>query len=528
MEMILIIFLFLFCFNNRLFKVTFNGNKMSFEIKKILIANRGEIAVRIIRACRELGIKSVAVYSSIDRLAPHVQLADEAYGLEGKSSTETYLNVDKIIEIMEESGSDAVHPGYGFLSENMDFAKRVEQDGKIFIGPNVEAIDIMGSKTNARTKMIDAGVPCVPGTEEGIKDIAVAKKIAKSIGYPILIKAAMGGGGKGMRIVLEEKDFEEAIRMSKNEAKSAFGDDLVYIEKFIQNPKHIEIQILADKHGNYIHLFERECSIQRRHQKVIEEAPSSFIDDELRSKMGKAAIACAESVNYSSAGTVEFLVDDQKNFYFLEMNTRLQVEHPITELITGVDIVKEMIHIAEGKKLEIKQDDLKINGHALECRVYAEDIYDNFMPSIGKIRFMKAPDGPGIREDSGVEQGTEVSLFYDPMLSKLCAWGKDRDEAIKRMKRALKEYQLSGIKTTIPFCLLVLDHQEFKSGLYTTKFVDKHLETLIKNEFNTEPTAALAAVIIEVFENTKNNIVVQKSESSNWKKQGRELALRKI
>jgi propionyl-CoA carboxylase alpha chain len=488
-------------------------------IKKILVANRGEIALRVIRACREQNIKSVAVFSEPDRLSPHVQMADEAYALGGESSQESYLVIDKIIDAMNDSGADAVHPGYGFLSENQEFAERIKQAGKIFIGPAQDAIEIMGNKTNARKKMLEASVPCVPGTEEGISNLETAIQTAQKIGFPILIKAAMGGRGKGMRLVNEESELESAIRSSQNEARQAFGDDLVYIEKFVVEPRHIEIQVLGDMHGNYVHLFERECSIQRRHQKVIEEAPSSILSDELREKMGQSAIDCAKSVNYFSAGTVEFLVDKDLNYYFLEMNTRLQVEHPVTEMITGVDIVKEMISIAEGRKLSIKQSDLRINGHAIESRIYAEDVFEKFMPSTGKITFMKASDGPGIREDSGYEQGNIVSPFYDPMISKLCAHAPSREEAIMRMKRALKEYQISGIKTTIPFCLMVLDHSAFVDGNYNTGFVDEFLEDLLGNRYNTEEYAAIASILIDLLERESSTSVVHRKTKSNWQNQ---------
>ena len=498
------------------------------KIKKVLIANRGEIAVRIIRACREMGIESVAVYSDPDRLSPHVQLADEAYALGGNTSAESYLVVDKILSIMEESGADAVHPGYGFLSENCDFAEKVEQNGKIFIGPGTHAIEIMGSKTNARTKMINAGVPVVPGTESAIEDPKEALKVAKEIGFPVLIKAAMGGGGKGMRLVNAPEEFDQAFSSAKSEALKAFSDDTVFIEKFVEEPRHIEIQVLGDQHGNYVYLHERECSIQRRHQKVIEEAPSSILTPELRKEMGEAAIACAKSVDYYSAGTVEFLVDRHQKFYFLEMNTRLQVEHPVTELVTGIDLVKQMIRIAEGKQLEMKQNDIPINGHAIECRIYAEDIYENFMPSTGKITFMKPSDGPGIREDSGFEEGNEVTLFYDPMVSKLCAWAPTREEAISRMKRALKEYQISGIKTTIPFCLMVMNHNAFIDGKYDTKFVDQYLDQLLEEEHNTEEWAAIAAVMIDQFEKNKHQVVVKRAKDSNWKHSGRRNALQRL
>lgn len=500
---------------------------MSIQIKKILIANRGEIAVRVIRACRELGIKSVAVYSDPDRLSPHVQIADEAYPLGGNTSAESYLIVDKILTVLDESGADAVHPGYGFLSENCDFATKIEQAGKIFIGPGNEAIEVMGSKTNARTKMINAKVPVVPGTEDAIEDPVKALIVAKKIGFPVLIKAAMGGGGKGMRRVDEESEFIQAIESAKNEALKAFNDDTVFIEKFVEEPRHIEIQVLGDQFGNYIHLHERECSVQRRHQKVVEEAPSSILTPELRKKMGEAAISCAKSVNYYSAGTVEFLVDKHGDFFFLEMNTRLQVEHPVTEMITGIDIVKQMIHIAEGKKLDLTQENIPLNGHAIECRIYAEDIYENFMPSTGKITFMKPSDGPGLREDSGFEQGNDVTLFYDPMISKLCAWAPTREEAIERMKRALKEYQISGIKTTIPFCLMVMNHDAFIKGDYDTSFVEQYLPDLLKNESNTEEWAAIAAIMINQFEKDKHQVVVHQIKDSNWKTVGRQNSIGK-
>jgi acetyl-CoA carboxylase biotin carboxylase subunit len=495
------------------------------KIKKILIANRGEIAVRIIRACKDIGIKSVAIYSDPDRLAPHVLKADEAYSLGGKASSESYLLMDKVLEIMKISGADAVHPGYGFLSENSLFAKEVEKMGKIFIGPGTEAIDVMGSKTNARTKMINAGVPTVPGTEEAIVDVEAAKKVATEIGFPILIKAAMGGGGKGMRLVEKIEDFDDAIDGAKSEALKAFNDDTVFIEKFVEEPRHIEIQVLADQHGNYLYLFERECSIQRRHQKVIEEAPSAILTPELREKMGQSAIDCAKAVNYYSAGTVEFLVDKHMNYYFLEMNTRLQVEHPVTELITGVDLVKQMIYVAEGRELKIKQSDLKITGHAIESRIYAEDIYNNFMPSTGKINFLKAADGPGIREDAGVEQGNEISLYYDPMVSKLCSWAQTREEAIERMKRALLEYQISGIKTTIPFCLMVMDHKAFLDGKYDTKFVDRYMEEMFEKEADKEVLAALSAAVIHLNELERHHMEIERTDDSEWKKAGKRRAI---
>ncbi|MDF1536204.1 MAG: acetyl-CoA carboxylase biotin carboxylase subunit [bacterium] len=438
--------------------------------KKVLIANRGEIAVRLMRACRELQIPSVAIYSEADRNALHVRTADEAYCVGPPPSAESYLVMDRIIEVAKSTGVDGIHPGYGFLAENPVFAQMCEDNGITFIGPSPAAIKMMGHKTIARETMIKAGVPVVPGTELIDDDTELAAR-AMEIGLPVMVKAAAGGGGKGMRVVFKEKEIEEAIRAARSEATSAFGNGAVFVEKYVEDPRHIEFQVLADKHGNVVHLFERECSIQRRHQKVIEEAPSMVLDEELRERMGRAAVEAARAAGYWSAGTVEFLVDKHKNFFFLEMNTRLQVEHPVTEMITGIDIAKEMFRIASGEKLSITQEEVRMNGWALECRVYAEDPYNNFLPSPGRILALRVPSGPGVRDDSGVYAGYDVPMFYDPMISKLCTWGRDRTEAIDRMKRALVEYVVKGIKTTIPFHQKVMVNEHFISGDITTSFI---------------------------------------------------------
>ncbi|MBU1628025.1 acetyl-CoA carboxylase biotin carboxylase subunit, partial [bacterium] len=407
---------------------------------KILIANRGEIAIRIMRACREMGIRTVSVFSDPDKFAPHMTFSDEAYALGGVTSAESYLDMDKIINIAKKSKADAVHPGYGFLAENSDFRRDCDDAGIVFIGPSAYSMEIMGDKIKARQLMIKAEVPVVPGTSELVKDEKELADRAKEVGFPVMLKAVAGGGGKGMRIVKNQDELLSSFKMAQSEAKSAFGDNSVYIEKYLKNPRHIEFQILADSHGNYIHLGERECSIQRRHQKVIEETPSPVIDKKLRKKMGEKAIACAKASGYFNAGTIEFLFDYSGNFYFLEMNTRLQVEHPVTELVTGIDIVKQQIKIAAGEKLEITQDDVKPRGASIECRIYAEDPDNNFFPSPGIITYLKEPSGPGIRNDSGIFEGSGISIYYDPLISKLCVWGKDRFEAIERMKRALSEY----------------------------------------------------------------------------------------
>jgi len=441
-------------------------------MKKIVIANRGEIAVRVIRACHELDLEAVAVYSEADRHALHVRLADEAYLIGPPPSAQSYLRMDKIIQVCKESGADAVHPGYGFLSENAEFARFCIENGVNFIGPDPDAIERMGNKTAGRQTMIDHGVQVVPGSQDTIQDKAEAIELARSIGYPVLIKATGGGGGKGMRAVYEEKNLVKNITSARREAQAAFNNPDVYLEKFIMNPRHIEIQIIADRHGNTVHLGERECSIQRRHQKLIEESPSPIVTPEMRRQMGNMAITAAQSVDYVSTGTVEFIVDKNHNFYFLEMNTRLQVEHPVTEMVTGIDLVKEQIRIAQGKPLSIRQEDFSQTGHAIECRIVAEDPFNNFMPVTGRIDSILPPGGPGVRLDSGVYSGCSVTIHYDPMISKLIVWAPNRDQAINRMKRALSEYRIWGIKTAIPFSLAVLNDPDFRSGDFDTTYVE--------------------------------------------------------
>jgi acetyl-CoA carboxylase, biotin carboxylase subunit len=444
---------------------------------KILIANRGEIACRVIRACREMRIPTVAVYSDADRDALHVRMADHAFHIGPPPSSESYLVGAKIIEAAKSSGADAIHPGYGFLSENAGFVREVWEAGITFIGPLPEAMEQMGGKMSARKIAVDAGVPIVPGTTEPIASFEEASKTANEIGYPIMLKASAGGGGKGMRLVYEESELRSALAGAQSEAMAGFGDDAVYIEKAIVKPRHIEIQIFSDSHGNYVYLGERECSIQRRHQKVIEEAPSPINSEELRQKMGECAVMVARAVNYVGAGTVEFLVSDlDRSFYFLEMNTRLQVEHPVTELVTGIDLVREQIRVAAGEPLSFTQDDIKLNGHAIECRVYAEDPESDFMPSPGWITRLALPHGPGVRDDGGIYEGAEVSICYDPMISKVAVHGRTRDEAIGRMRRALMEYEVEGIKTTLPFFREVMDDTEFIAGQIDTGFIQRFLE----------------------------------------------------
>jgi acetyl-CoA carboxylase biotin carboxylase subunit len=449
--------------------------------KKVLIANRGEIAVRIIRACRELGIKSAAIYSDADKTALHSKFADESYHIGAAPSSESYLNQEKIISLALKIKADAIHPGYGFFAENAEFISKVEKAGIVFIGPSSESVKLMGSKTAARKRMQKHNVPIVPGTTKPIYSANEGKKISEEIGYPVLLKAAAGGGGKGMRKINSRDEFESAFEATKRESLKAFASDEIYIEKFIEKPKHIEVQIFADEHGNYVHLNERECSIQRRHQKIIEEAPSSFVDEETRNKITKAAIDAAKACNYFNAGTVEFLMDSKKNFYFLEMNTRLQVEHPVTELTTGFDLVKEQLSIASGKKLSFKQNQVKINGHSVECRIYAEDAENNFMPSTGKIIHYVAPSGPGVRLDSGFEIGSEISVYYDPLISKLVCWGKDRKAAIERMKRALSEYHIAGLITNISFLKLIIGQKEFNDGKFDINFLNEDFMSKISS-----------------------------------------------
>jgi acetyl-CoA carboxylase biotin carboxylase subunit len=444
--------------------------------KKILIANRGEIAVRVIRACREMGIRTVAVYSEADRASLHVRLADEAFLIGPPPSAQSYLNVDRIIETAKRAHAEAIHPGYGFLSENPDFAQRCEQEGLTFVGPNSRAIRAMGGKTGGRSIAAQAKVPVVPGSTRDLTDEEVVRA-AKEIGFPALIKASAGGGGKGMRIVSTEADLAGAIRAARSEASSSFGNPAIYVERYLGGARHVEVQILADTKGNVIYLGERDCSIQRRHQKVIEESPSPFVDPDLRRRMGEAAVTLAKAGGYTNAGTMEFLVDSSKNFYFLELNARLQVEHPVTEMVTGLDLVKEQIRIAAGEPLSVRQDEVQLRGHAIECRIYAEDPFNNFMPSPGKVQVLRDPGGPGIRVESGIYEGCEVTIYYDPLVAKLIAWGRDRAEAIRRMRRALEEYTILGVKTSIPFHRRMLDDPQFLSGQVHTQFVEGWLAT---------------------------------------------------
>jgi acetyl-CoA carboxylase biotin carboxylase subunit len=443
--------------------------------KKILIANRGEIAVRVIRACREMGIETVAIYSDVDRDALHVRFADEAYHCGPPPARESYLVAERVLELAKQAGADAIHPGYGFLAENGDFADQCEAAGIRFVGPSGDVMRKMGDKVTARQTMEKAGVPIVPGTTQALSD-EEATAFAKEIGLPVMVKASAGGGGKGMRLVRKQKELAQAIARARSEAKASFGDDSLYVEKFVEEPRHIEIQVLADTHGNTIHLGERECSIQRRHQKVVEEAPGNGITPELRESMGKAAVAAAEAVGYVGAGTCEFLVDRNDDFFFLEMNTRVQVEHAITEAVTGVDIVKAMIRACAGDDLGVRQEEVKLTGHAIEARIYAEDPDKDFVPSPGEVIVYRPPDGIGIRVDSGVYQGATVTVFYDPMVAKLIAWGADRQEAIERLKRALAEYVVKGIKTSIPFHQKVMRHPVFVKGQYDTGFIDEHMD----------------------------------------------------
>lgn len=463
-------------------------------MKKILIANRGEIAIRIMKTAQKMGIKTVAVYSSADRNAPHVKLADQAICIGEPPSKQSYLRGDKIIEAAKQLNVDAIHPGYGFLSENANFAELCEQNNIIFIGPKSKAIRIMGSKLAAKEAVKAYNIPMVPGSDEAITDMAKAKVIAKEIGFPILIKASAGGGGKGMRIVEKEADLESQMNRAISEATSAFGDGSVFIEKYVTSPRHVEIQVMADSHGNVLHFFERECSIQRRHQKVIEEAPSSVLTPKLREAMGQAAIKVAKACDYLGAGTVEFLLDANHDFFFLEMNTRLQVEHPVTELITGVDLVELQIHVARGEALQIKQGDLKINGHALELRVYAEDPLNDFLPSVGHLDKYELPVGENIRVDNGFEEGMDIPIYYDPMLSKLITYGKTRDEAIQLMINAIDNYHVKGVQTTLPFGKFVCEHDAFRSGHFDTHFVKNYYSTeALKAQ--TEEETKIAAII---------------------------------
>ena len=473
-------------------------------MKKILVANRGEIAIRVMKTARKMGIKTVAVYSTVDRNAPHVKFADEAVCIGEAPSSESYLLGNKIIEVAKSLNVDAIHPGYGFLSENADFAEEAEKNNIIFIGPKSKAIHIMGSKLAAKEAVKKYNIPMVPGYDKAITDVDKAKEVAKEIGFPILIKASAGGGGKGMRVVENEAEFESQMDRAISEAISAFGDGAVFIEKYVGSPRHIEIQVMADSHGNILYLFERECSIQRRHQKVIEEAPSSVLTPELRKEMGEAAVLVAKSCDYLGAGTVEFLLDENNNFYFLEMNTRLQVEHPVTELITGTDLVELQIRVARGEELSIKQEDLKIKGHAMELRVYAEDPMNDFLPSVGHLDVYQLPTGKGIRVDNGFEQGMDIPIYYDPMLAKLITYGETREEAIQIMLEAIEGYQVEGVETTLPFGRFVFDHEAFRSGNFDTHFVKKYYNAdLLKNQIAQEAEIAAIVALKQYFEDQK-------------------------
>jgi acetyl-CoA carboxylase biotin carboxylase subunit len=494
--------------------------------KKILIANRGEIALRIMRTCREMEISTVAVYSEADRSALHVRYADEAYYIGPSPSTESYLVIENIIKAARKSKAEAIHPGYGFLSENAEFAKRCLREGLVFIGPSPHSISTMGDKITARRTVINAGIPVVPGTNKEILKEKVLSKIVNEIGLPVMIKASAGGGGKGIRLVHHEKELSSAIRAAKSEALAAFGDDSVYIEKYITSPHHIEFQILADKHGNTVHICERECSVQRRHQKIVEESPSPLVTPVLRKKMGEAAVKAAKAVEYEGAGTIEFLVDDDRNFYFLEMNTRLQVEHPITEMVVGIDLVKAQIQIAAGEKLMYKQSDIKQLGHAIECRIYAEDPSRNFMPAPGIVKHITEPGGLGVRIDGYVYEGYEIPIFYDPMISKLITWGIRREDAIDRMKRALYEYKISGIKTSIPFLKNIMNSAKFVAGNYNTHFIGDNWDELLKpgNECGAVcEDISVIAVFFDFMNKIKKLSPVDsaKIETNGWKDFGR-------
>ncbi|MEW6213210.1 MAG: acetyl-CoA carboxylase biotin carboxylase subunit [Acidobacteriota bacterium] len=493
--------------------------------KKLLIANRGEIAVRIIRACREFGISTVAVYSDADRAALHVRLSDEAICVGPAPSTESYLRIDKIIHAARRAGAQAIHPGYGFLSENAEFASAVEDAGLTLIGPPASAMKLMGSKTSARQAAQAALAPVVPGTISPLASLDEAYRVAEEIGYPLMLKASAGGGGKGLRLVPSREELKSAFQMAQSEAASSFKDPSVYIEKYLSRPRHIEVQLIGDRHGQMVHLGERECSLQRRHQKVVEECPSPVVDEELRVRMGEAAVSIARAAGYYNAGTIEFLVDAEKNFYFLEMNTRLQVEHPITEMVTGRDLVHEQIRVAAGEKLSFKQDDLVMRGAAIECRIYAEDPHNNFLPSPGRITRLANPTGPGVRLDSGICEGWEVGVHYDPLLAKLCVWAETREMAIRRLARALGEYEIEGIQTSLPFFRAIAQDERFHRADFDTAFLDRHLGEIMNRDANEqdlrlEDMAALAAVLHAKSHSTLISSAPQTTES-RWKLYGR-------
>ncbi len=503
-------------------------------MRKVLIANRGEIAVRVTRTCREAGLETVAVYSEADRAAPHVRLADEAYPLGPSPSRDSYLRIDKILDVAKKSGADAVHPGYGFLSERPDFARACEDARLIFIGPPASSMEAMGVKTSARQRMERAGVPVVPGTQEPIADAVEALEVARGIGFPVMLKAAAGGGGKGMKRIEREEDFPGAFAAAKRESLSAFGDDRVYLEKFVTKPRHIEIQIFADAHGHCVYLGERECSVQRRQQKVIEESPSALVDEPMRRKMGQMAVRAALAVGYVGAGTVECLVDADRNFYFLEMNTRLQVEHPVTELVTGLDLVRWQLLVAQGESLPAEQEQIVRRGHAIEARVYAEDPTRNFLPAPGRIEHLRLPGGPGVRNDSGVAQGFTVPIFYDPMISKLCAWHETRELAIRRLRYALSEYVVKGITTNVTYLKRVLDLPEFRAGDYDTSLLARNHEQLTRPPGDgLDELALAAAAIFQLRQDEQRSRQVALSgasasgERSPWRELGRQAALRR-
>ena len=496
---------------------------------KVLIANRGEIAVRVMRACREMDIRTVAVYSDVDRKALHVRYADEAYHIGPALSTESYLRIDRLIEVARRSGAEAIHPGYGFLAENPDFARACADAGLVFIGPPVAAMELMGSKTASRRALMQAGLPVVPGTDRNLETLEEVERVAGEIGYPVMLKASAGGGGKGLRLVFAPEELASAYRNARSEAQNAFNDPAIYLEKYLERPRHIEIQILGDQHGNLIYLGERECSLQRRHQKVMEECPSPLVDDDLRRRMGKTAVRIGKLAGYFNAGTVEFLVNQKREFYFLEMNTRLQVEHPVTEMVMGIDMVKEQLRIAAGEPLRWRQEDVRLRGAALECRIYAEDPANNFFPSPGLIQRLQAPRGPGIRSDSGVYEGWTVPLEYDPLLAKLVVWGNDRAEAVARLRRALSEYEVFGIKTTIPFFRRVVDHADFVAGRIDTGFIDRALAEGILSEdepsAELERVALLAAALDASRQWSRRSRPAPPARESAWKTAGRDALL---
>ena len=485
------------------------------KINKILVANRGEIALRIMKTCKRLGIATVAVYSEADQSAPFVKYADQSILIGPAPSTESYLKQEVIIDVAKSLDVDAIHPGYGFLSENSSFAKKASDAGIIFIGPSGESIEVMGDKLSAKKAVSAYNIPMVPGLNEEVTDVAKAKKVASEIGYPILIKAAAGGGGKGMRVVKNDAEFEDQMKRAVSEAQNAFGNGAVFIEKYITEPRHIEIQILADMHGNVVHLFERDCSVQRRHQKVIEEAPSAVLSDKIRNEMGKAACDVARSCDYFGAGTVEFIYEND-SFYFLEMNTRLQVEHPVTELITGLDLVEEQIKIAQGEKLQFSQEELNITGHAIEIRVYAEDPCNDFLPDIGKVEVYKRPKGKGVRVDDALEEGMEIPIYYDPMIAKLIVHASNREKAIKLMLDAIDNYDIVGVKTTLPFCSYALNHESFRSGNYDTRFVNLYFNDPSIIDPNKETLKAALASISLLEQKDKINSFFLPSKSTNW------------